>query len=174
LVIWKVPLIVVAAVVSGNRWIDNKLQKCEEEAQKEQEVTKRYQIFSESVVPDLYRFYGEMDDVIESLDTKEEVEVFCENMDQLVDFMCVCEEPEGIPTVQNMVDMAMSARNSGINETSFTEVLREHLLGEIVRASSNAEMRAQAVAASAKIMNIMFPAKKPVFKLAGSYHANYG
>jgi hypothetical protein len=169
LVIWKVPIIVVAAVVGTNKWLDSKLKEQEEKAQEEEEREKKYQIFSENAVPDLYRFYEEMDSVIENFAHKEEEQIFCESMRELVDFMCVCREPEGSPTVQNMVTMAMSAKNSGMAGTGFAEVFKEHLMGEVLRTSPSDEMTAQAVAASAKLIDTMFPESKA----RPSVHSDY-
>lgn len=162
---WEVPIVLAAAFLGANRWLDKKLKECEEGEARQYKTANRYQVLADGVVPDLYQFYQEMDGVIERLESKEAERQFCENMDKLVDFMCVCKEPEGNPTVQNLVMMAMAGKNCGVGQqpseetTGFADVFREHLLGEIRRTSPSQPHLEKALEASANIIDLMFPDK---------------
>jgi len=162
---WEVPIVLAAAFLGANRWLDNKLKECEEEETRQYEADKRYQMLADGVVPDLYQFYQEMDGVIERLESRDAERRFCENMDKLVEFMCVCKEPEGNPTVQNLMMMAMAGKNCGLEKDGpggtqgVVDVFMEHLLGEIKRTSPNKSQMEKALEASANIINTMFPDK---------------
>jgi len=170
---WEVPIVLAAAFLSANRWLDKKLKECEEEETRQYEADKRYRMLADGVVPDLYQFYQEMDGVIERLESKDAERKFCENMDKLVEFMCVCKEPEGNPTVQNLMMMAMAGKNCGVENDGpvgskgFVDVFTEHLLGEIRRTSPSKPQTEKALEASANIISTMFPDK--VSKLS-TYH----
>lgn len=169
---WEVPIVLAAAVMGANKWLDKQLKKIEEEDSRKKEAEKRYQVLADGVVPDLYQFYQEMDGVIERLTSKNQEREFCENMDKLVQFMCACNEPEGVPTVQNLMMMAMSAKNSGMDCVGkegfppFGDILKDHLAGEIMRTSPNSQATKVAMAASAKIIDIMFQKKDNLSKLS--------
>jgi len=156
--VWVVP-IVAAAMVGVNKFLDKKLNSIKEE----EEDQKRYRILADGVIPDLYQFYGEMDGVIERLSSREQEQAFCENINKLVEFMCHCKEPQGVPTVQNLVMMGMAAKNCDPSPSAdpvyrgFTEALGEQLAGEIRRTSLNKSMAANAVMASAQLFKVMFP-----------------
>lgn len=165
LAVWEVPIILVAAFAGANRWLDNKLKEYEGEEAEKYEVDKRYQVLADGVVPDLYQFYQEMDGVIEGIQSKDVEKKFCENMDKLVEFMCVCKEPEGTPTVQNMVMMGMSAKNCGLDQqgqqgsSEFASLLRDNIMGEILRTSPGEQHTKSALTASANIVEAMFSDK---------------
>jgi hypothetical protein len=160
---WEVPIVLAAAFLGANRWLDNRLKECEEEETRQHEADKRCQMLAEGVVPDLYQFYQEMDGVIERIGSKDAARRFCEDMDKLIEFMCVCKEPEGNPTVQNLMMMAMAGKNCGLEKESSSgsqdavDVFVEHLLGEIRRTSPSKSQTEKALEASANIINTMFP-----------------
>jgi len=162
---WKVPVVLAAAFVGVNQWLDKKLKECEEKETRQHEAGRRYQMLADGVVPDLYQFYQEMDGVIESLGSRDAERKFCENMDRLIEFMCVCNEPEGNPTVQNLMMMAMAGKNCGLEKEGpsgsqgAVDVFMEHLLGEIQRTSPSKSQMEKALEASANIINTMFPDK---------------
>lgn len=159
---WEVPIVMAAAFMGANKWLDKQLAKVEEEKGKEHENHKRYNVLVEGVIPDLYQFYQEMDEVVENLQDRNLEDKFVKDMDKLVEFMCVCEEPAGVPTVQNMVMAAMAARNCGMDQHSSPQmapIFKEILMGEIRRTSLSPHLRADALAASASIIETMFPDK---------------
>jgi hypothetical protein len=162
---WEVPIVLAAAFLGANRWLDKKLKECEEKETRQHGSDKRYQMLADGVVPDLYQFYQEMDGVIERLESRDAERKFCENMDKMIEFMCVCKEPEGNPTVQNLMMMAMAGKNCGVENQSagdtsgFVDVFKEHLLGEIRRTSPGRSHTERALVASANIISAMFPDK---------------
>lgn len=162
---WEVPFVLAAAFVGANRWLDKKLKEIEEDEAKEKEAEVRYKNLAEGVVPDLYQFYQEMDGVIDRLTGKDQEENFCKNMNTLVEFLCSCKEPDGNPTVQNILMTAMAAKNCEVNghhsqfSEEFAKVIGEHLLGEIGRTSTNPVLTRRALEASAEVMKVMFTDK---------------
>lgn len=161
---WGMPILTIAAAFVGvNKWLDRKLEEQQEDKIEEETRDKRYYNLAEGVVPDLYQFYQEMDGVIVRMQSKEAEEKFCENMSRLVDFLCICNEPEGNPTVQNLMTMAMSAVNSspGPVPDEIAAVIRKSLMGEIKRTSPDRDLTEKALVASAAIIRLMFPVSQP-------------
>lgn len=160
--VWFLPIAAaaVSSLVGANKLLDKKLKAIKEE---EEEADKRYQVLADGVVPDLYQFFFEMDGVISRLDSRKEEKEFTDNFKAFTDFLCHCNEPGGVPTVQNMMMMAMAAKNCDSGGTAepihrdFAKVLGGQIMGEIMRTSPNKRMATSAVTASAKIFDIMFP-----------------
>lgn len=157
---WEVPVVLAAAFVGVNKWLNKKLKEEEEKRRRAHESENRYQLLADGVVPDLYQFYQEMDTVIDSLHNRKAEMDFHENMGKFVDFLCVCKEPDGVPTVQNVMMMAMSAASAAADNheglAGFSQVFRDQLLGEIERTSPNLRHKEQALEASANLIKIMF------------------